>query len=535
MGVYKKAVITDAGRAMMARSISGETVMQFSRAVTSSYVYPPETDFKGYLSLEGIRQTVIPSNVQVVNDTLISVRSMFGNESISESYLIQNIGLYATDGNEEILFSVSQATAPDEMPAYNGVAPSSFIYTIQAAVSQASSLSLTINPAGTATALDIQDLDGAKLDKQGDISETAIETLETTEDKFPIPAVGEKVKTFLGKIITFLRNIKPLSGAIDIYVATTGSDTEGTGTQENPFKTIQRAVNSVPKDLGGTKVAIIVADGTYDEDVYIYGVSNGNFTIKTTLESGINDNCRVKSIQIKHCSSAYMIVSGFTLYNVVDASIICWCTYYVRIEYCKTTVSAPTKQGIYLGETSGVVVQCLVSNKGTALQVVHGKVHSSTWDSGSINDRGLMVSTGGIISKIGVQPIGTLYQEVSNSGGMIFNENGTQISGIITSGLSCTWGTISLGGYVRHGNSKGAAMITVQLRIITATALTAGTEYVISGFPIPVAETGVAVSLSASTANCYLSASNGQIRFTPNVNRGVGTFTTFNCTYLTVD
>ncbi len=33
MGVYKKAVITDAGRAMMARSIAGEITINFSRVV----------------------------------------------------------------------------------------------------------------------------------------------------------------------------------------------------------------------------------------------------------------------------------------------------------------------------------------------------------------------------------------------------------------------------------------------------------------------------------------------------------------------
>lgn len=214
MGVYKKAVITDVGRALMARSIAGEVTMQFSRVITSSHTYPPDTSFKEYTSLDGIKQTVIPSNVQVVNDTLISARGLFGNESISESYMIQNIGLYATDGTDEVLFSVSQATTPDEMPAYNGVAPSSFIYTIQATVSQASSLSLTINPAGTATTQDILDLDGTKLDKMGDVSETVIETVETVDTEFPVPEAGESSKTFLGKVKKALQDMKDFSTGV---------------------------------------------------------------------------------------------------------------------------------------------------------------------------------------------------------------------------------------------------------------------------------------------------------------------------------
>ena len=39
MGVYKKAVITEAGEALVARAVSGEVTIQFSNAVTSSYTY----------------------------------------------------------------------------------------------------------------------------------------------------------------------------------------------------------------------------------------------------------------------------------------------------------------------------------------------------------------------------------------------------------------------------------------------------------------------------------------------------------------
>ena len=127
MGVYKKAIITDAGEALRARAVAGEASMQFSCAKTSTYVYPDGTDL---------------TNVQITNDTLISVRSLFGNEQISEAYLIQNVGVYATDGENEILFAVCQAITPDQMPAYDGVAPSSFIYNVQLTVSQAAQISL---------------------------------------------------------------------------------------------------------------------------------------------------------------------------------------------------------------------------------------------------------------------------------------------------------------------------------------------------------------------------------------------------------
>lgn len=148
----------------------------FLHAKTSTYVYPDGTDLTKLTDLQEIRQTVIPSNVQIANDTLISVRSLFGNEQINEAYLIQNVGVYATDGENEILFAVCQAITPDQMPAYDGVAPSSFIYNVQLTVSQATQISLVVNTAGTATTQDVLELEQKKVNGNGgDISETVMQ------------------------------------------------------------------------------------------------------------------------------------------------------------------------------------------------------------------------------------------------------------------------------------------------------------------------------------------------------------------------
>ena len=209
MGVYKKAIITDAGEALRARAVAGEASMQFSHAKTSTYVYPDGTDLTKLTDLQEIRQTVIPSNVQIANDTLISVRSLFGNEQINEAYLIQNVGVYATDGENEILFAVCQAITPDQMPAYYGVAPSSFIYNVQLTVSQAAQISLVINTAGTATTQDVLELEQKKVNGNGgDISETVITTVKASQAEYPVPAAGDSAKTVLGKVQKFFADIR---------------------------------------------------------------------------------------------------------------------------------------------------------------------------------------------------------------------------------------------------------------------------------------------------------------------------------------
>lgn len=209
MGVYKKAIITDAGEALRARAVAGEANMQFSCAKTSTYVYPEGTDLTKLTDLQEIRQTVVPSNVQITNDTLISVRSLFGNEQISEAYLIQNVGVYATDGENEILFAVCQAITPDQMPAYDGVAPSSFIYNVQLTVSQAAQISLVVNTAGTATTQDVLELEQKKVNGNGgDISETVIAATEKSQAEYPVPAAGDSAKTILGKVQKFFGDLR---------------------------------------------------------------------------------------------------------------------------------------------------------------------------------------------------------------------------------------------------------------------------------------------------------------------------------------
>ncbi len=158
MGVYRKAIITNAGRMMLARAVAGEQIIQFSHVCTSDYIYPDGTDFEGMAVLEGVKQRVLPTDVWVTGDSFISVRAMFGNENILIPYLTQNIGLYAMDGDTEVLFSISGAETPDQVPAYNGVAPSSFVYNIQLAVSQVADIAVSVNPAGTITVQEIQDV-----------------------------------------------------------------------------------------------------------------------------------------------------------------------------------------------------------------------------------------------------------------------------------------------------------------------------------------------------------------------------------------
>ena len=159
MGIYKSAIITAAGINLVAESLTGEKTISFSTAKSSSYAYPEGTNFSELTDLQDVMQIVEPSSAQVINGNIVQTTVRFSNEKVENDYLIQTIGLYAKiNDSDEILFSVLQAITPDQMPKQNPVSPTAYIYNIQTLVNQASQITVTVNPAGTATVQDIINL-----------------------------------------------------------------------------------------------------------------------------------------------------------------------------------------------------------------------------------------------------------------------------------------------------------------------------------------------------------------------------------------
>lgn len=155
MGAFKAAIITDNGNAMIVNAVADIKTIRFSKVVVSSHEYPEDTVWSGLTTLDGIQQETTPTNVRISGTSQVVLRALFTNTNVSEKYKIQMIGIYATDGDREVLFAISKALQADEMPAYVGAAQSSFIYNISLIISRASAIQTTVDPAGTATVQDI--------------------------------------------------------------------------------------------------------------------------------------------------------------------------------------------------------------------------------------------------------------------------------------------------------------------------------------------------------------------------------------------
>jgi len=171
MGVYKAAVVTEGGQNLIAQALADSKVLMFISAKTSSYAYPSGTNITALTGLQDVVQSVIPSKSQVLHNNVAQVTARFDNDGITQQYPIHTIGLYAqVDEGPEILFSVTQAITPDEMPVQSDVSPSAFIYNIQHTVQNAAQITITVNPAGTATVEDILAIENPEFDDSGSVT-----------------------------------------------------------------------------------------------------------------------------------------------------------------------------------------------------------------------------------------------------------------------------------------------------------------------------------------------------------------------------
>lgn len=145
-------IITNAGQALMAKLIAGETTANFTRMLSSSHDYSG-VELTTLTSLEDVKQDVLVSGISVTSDTTVEVLARMDNTALTEGYYIRTIGLYAADedGNV-ILYAVSIAdTNADWMPAFGGTTPTGYSYTFNVKVSNSSAITLVIDPAAVPT------------------------------------------------------------------------------------------------------------------------------------------------------------------------------------------------------------------------------------------------------------------------------------------------------------------------------------------------------------------------------------------------
>lgn len=132
------------------------------------------------------------------------------------------------------------------------------------------------------------------LSSTSDYPEITQEDIENGGNIYQMP-FARFTKTVAG-IGTFESELESIGIAQDnaiVYVRTSGNDASGDGSESYPLRTIQHAIDSIPKNLGNKEISINVGSGTYAEDLKISGFYGGmlriNFNNATINSLTISD------------------------------------------------------------------------------------------------------------------------------------------------------------------------------------------------------------------------------------------------------
>lgn len=122
------------------------------------------------------------------------------------------------------------------------------------------------------------------------------EDLENGGNVYQMPfAKFTKNISGIGSFVSELESIGINESNNAIYVSKSGNDASGDGEQNNPFASIQKAIDSVSKNLNNKEITIVVEAGTYAENVKISGFYGGmlriNFNNAVINSLTIADSC----------------------------------------------------------------------------------------------------------------------------------------------------------------------------------------------------------------------------------------------------
>lgn len=89
-----------------------------------------------------------------------------------------------------------------------------------------------------------------------------------------------------------------LSGDTTVFVSKSGSDTLGNGTSSNPYLTITKAIDSLPKNLNGKNAIINIGAGTYNETAKFAYFSSGTVIMNGNAGAGVT----ITGLRVQNCS-----------------------------------------------------------------------------------------------------------------------------------------------------------------------------------------------------------------------------------------
>jgi hypothetical protein len=204
-----------------------------------------------------------------------------------------------------------------------------------------------------------------------------------------------------------------LTASRTVYVATTGSDATGNGSQTAPYATINKALSTIPKNLNGFTATINIAAGTYDENVSVTNFGNG--FLKFSGNDG--DMITVTRFEILNVKLAEITEISLTIPNSY---------FYVLASGVRVATNIIANGGVYgVYATNGSTLVCA----GT-VEVNNTTNYAIVTTSGSrcfiqniigTNNKVMAASTLGGIFTYGTSTLSSTSQFYTDTGGRVFS------------------------------------------------------------------------------------------------------------------
>lgn len=147
MATYNSFVVTDVGRALLAKAVAnkGDT-FKITSIATTSHTYT-KSDIAGLRSIDDVKQVFPVAYSDVVDDSTIKLQFNITNTGLATSYTLAGLVVYATyNNNDAIPFAVSIASNPDVMNAEQaGALVRNILTTVYIKTDNASAITIAVS------------------------------------------------------------------------------------------------------------------------------------------------------------------------------------------------------------------------------------------------------------------------------------------------------------------------------------------------------------------------------------------------------
>lgn len=148
-GVFKEAVLTAKGIALLAKAQAGKCTINLTKAAAGNGSYSDGENLMNRTSLKAQKQEFKLTTVTRQNNTNVYVKTVMSNKqdsgNLQNGYYVKEFGIFANDPDEgEILYAIAVAVENqwDYMPAYNGLLPSTITVNFLTEVANADTVTI---------------------------------------------------------------------------------------------------------------------------------------------------------------------------------------------------------------------------------------------------------------------------------------------------------------------------------------------------------------------------------------------------------